>query len=184
MRKVTFDGSNHKPGIHEANGDESVPLRNQWRDSKNDFHGGRRDGLRLKTRSILVVDDEPVVRGLIRDCLNRRGFEVIDASSGAAAVEICQTQRDICLALVDVVMPGINGPKLVHCLSKLNPEIQILYMSGCPDAEAVNRGMVDFISKPFTCSNLMRRIRETMSVKEQLAGAACEQKSRHPIDQS
>ncbi len=123
----------------------------------------------LKTKTILVVDDEPVVRKLIQYCLKRRGFVVLEAASGAAALEICQTHRgEIALALIDVIMPGIHGPQLVRCLNKLNPEIPVLYMSGFPHIEAMNRGMADFISKPFTSDSLLARIREVMITKDEL----------------
>lgn len=123
----------------------------------------------MKIKTILIVDDEPVVRKLIHFCLKQRGFEVIEASSGAAAIEICQSHRgEIALALIDVIMPGIHGPQLVKCLNKLNPEIPVLYMSGFPHIEAINRGMADFISKPFTAARLLARIREILISKEEL----------------
>jgi two-component system cell cycle sensor histidine kinase/response regulator CckA len=123
----------------------------------------------LKIKTILVVDDEPVVRKLIHFCLQRKGFEVLEAASGAAAIEICQSHRgEIALALIDVIMPGIHGPQLVKCLNKLNPEIPVLYMSGFPHIEAINRGMADFISKPFTAAKLLAHIREILISKEEL----------------
>ena len=74
----------------------------------------------MRTETILVVDDESVVRRLIHYCLKKRGYTVLEAASGAEAIEICQTHKGkISLALVDVIMPGIHGPNLERCLDNL-----------------------------------------------------------------
>jgi DNA-binding NtrC family response regulator len=127
-----------------------------------------RTPITVKTKTILVVDDEAIVRKLIRYCLRRRGFEVLEAASGSEAIEICQTHNEIALALIDVIMPGIHGPQLVKCLNKSNPQIAVLYMSGFPHIEALNRGMGDFISKPFTSEILLDRIREVLTITQEL----------------
>ena len=113
----------------------------------------------MRTETILVVDDESVVRKLIHYCLKKRGYTVLEAASGAAAIEICQAYKGkISLALIDVIMPGIHGPHLKRCLEKLNRDIPVLYMSGFPHIEALNRGMDDFLSKPFTCEALLAKV--------------------------
>ncbi len=114
----------------------------------------------MRTETILVVDDEAVVRKLIHYCLKKRGYTVLEAASGEQAIQICQTYKGkISLALIDVIMPGIHGPHLERCLDKLGLGIRVLFMSGFPHIEAINRGMDDFISKPFTCENLLAKIR-------------------------
>ena len=113
----------------------------------------------MRTETILVVDDESVVRRLIHYCLKKRGYTVLEASSGREAIEICQTHKGkISLAIIDVIMPGIHGPHLERCLDKLNHDIRVLYMSGFPHIEAINRGMDDFLSKPFTRENLLTKV--------------------------
>jgi two-component system cell cycle sensor histidine kinase/response regulator CckA len=124
-----------------------------------------------RPKTILVVDDEACVRKLIQICLKKKAYNVLEAASGAAAIEICQTHRGkIDLAIVDVIMPGIHGPQLEKCLNKLNPEIRVLYMSGFPHVEAINRGMDDFLSKPFSIDNLLKQVRTRLEAGE--AGAA------------
>jgi len=75
-------------------------------------------------------------------------------------------------------MPGIHGPQLVKCIHKANPEIPVLYMSGFPHIEAINRGMADFISKPFTSERLLVRIREVLSAQQDLRNTLTEQAQR------
>ena len=109
---------------------------------------------------ILVVDDEPAVRKFICHCLRRQGYTVLEAASGAEAIELCRTIKGrVVLGLFDVIMPGIHGPNLKHSLEKLYPELRVLFMSGFPHVEFINRGMEDFISKPFTCQTLLTRVR-------------------------
>ena len=117
----------------------------------------------MPTETILVVDDEAVVRRLIHYCLKKRGYTVLEAASGEQAIQICQNHKGkISLALVDVIMPGIHGPHLERRLEKLDRDIRVLFMSGFPHIEAINRGMDDFISKPFTFENLLAKIRATI----------------------
>jgi two-component system cell cycle sensor histidine kinase/response regulator CckA len=137
----------------------------------------------VKAKKILVVDDEPVVRKLITFCLRRKGLEILEADSGTSAIEICKIHRgEIALALVDVIMPGIHGPQLVRYLNKLDPDIQILYMSGFPHIEAINRGMTDFISKPFTSARLIACIRRVMASKEELRRANSSESEQLPCE--
>jgi len=106
-----------------------------------------------------VVDDDTAVRRLMLYCLKTRGYTVLEASSGAQALEICQTHKGkISVALIDVIMPGIHGPQLERCLDKLRLDIRVIYTSGFPHIEAINRGMNDFLSKPFTCEALLAKV--------------------------
>jgi len=112
---------------------------------------------------ILVVDDDQMVRRFICHCLRRQGYVVLEAASGAEAIELCGAHKGtIALGLFDVIMPGIHGPELKKSLQKLYPELRVLFMSGFPHVEFVNRGMQDFISKPFTSQTLLARVREAL----------------------
>src|SRR3954469_24088298 len=101
----------------------------------------RRTGT-VRTETILVVDDDTAVRRLMLYCLKGRGYTVLEASSGAQALEICHSYKGkISVALIDVIMPGIHGPQLERCLDKLRLDIRVIYTSGFPHIESINRGM-------------------------------------------
>ena len=81
-------------------------------------------------RTILVVDDDPWVRGLARDVLAREGYRVLEASNGQDAIRISAEHPDpIHLLLTDVMMPGMNGCDLATGLSALLPGLKVMFMS-------------------------------------------------------
>src|SRR5882724_46544 len=107
---------------------------------------------------ILVVDDEPLVLRFICQCLRQEGYPVLEAASGADAIELCRTNKGpISIGLFDVIMPVICGPDLKHSLEQLHPDLRVLYMSGFPEVECIHRDMENFIAKPFTCRDLLAR---------------------------
>ena len=112
---------------------------------------------------ILVVDDEPLVLRFICQCLRQEGYAVLEAASGADAIELCRTNKGpISLGLFDVIMPGICGRDLKHSLEQLYPDLRVLYMSGLPEMEFNHEfnhhDMEHFIAKPFTCRDLLARV--------------------------
>ena len=122
----------------------------------------------MQAETILVVDDEQVVRRLIHMHLRRHGFTILEANSGTEAIRVCQTHKGkIHLALIDVLMPGIHGPRLQLSINKIDPEMRILFMSGFPHIESINRGMSDFISKPFRLDQLLAKVRESLATAAQ-----------------
>src|SRR5207302_5734734 len=81
--------------------------------------------------TILLVEDEARVRKLILDVLSGRGYRVLEATRGEEALRLCkQYRREIDLAVVDVVMPEMNGPELVRQVHLLCPSTRVLYISG------------------------------------------------------
>jgi len=121
-----------------------------------------REGLR-PTATILVVDDEEIVTELLRMILQRSGYTVLTASSGEAALALCQShQSPVNLALVDVILPGMNGPELRVRLRDVIPDLPVLYMSAYPDGELLRLGVDgtgrDFLRKPFNHLVLLERI--------------------------
>lgn len=105
-----------------------------------------------RSRSVLVVDDEPGVRGLLDSMLRRAGFDVHLAS---AAEEALATFRrvDLDVVIADVVMPGMDGVTLLDELLELDANVPVLLMTGfgAIDAavDAMRRGAADYITKPF-----------------------------------
>jgi signal transduction histidine kinase/CheY-like chemotaxis protein len=114
--------------------------------------------------TILVVEDEPVVRRLARTALEDSGYKVMEAGDGAEALAVlAATNGQVDLVLSDVVMPRLGGKELDEALRKLRPELPLLYMSGYPGHEVAERGLLDpaasFIQKPFAPEELVQRVR-------------------------
>ena len=122
------------------------------------------------TETILLVEDEDVVRGLTRKILMQAGYNVLDARSGDEAIRLCATHAGpIDLLLTDVVMPEVSGKEVADRLLELRPSIHVLYMSGYTDEAIVQHGVLDanvkFIQKPFTWVGLTRKVREVLNSK-------------------
>ncbi len=119
------------------------------------------------SETILLVEDESMVRALARDVLKMNGYRVIEAAHGLEALAISQKHRGtIHLMLTDVVMPHMNGRELHEKLAPLRPGLRVLYMSGYAEAGIVHDGVIDpgtsFIPKPFTPESLAAKVREVL----------------------
>ena len=112
---------------------------------------------------ILVVDDEPMVRSVLEMGLTRSGFTAWVAESGADAVALYQVHPgEIALVLLDVRMPGLDGPQTLEALRELNPHVRACFMSGDlgdHDAVDLRRRGAAFIAKPFHLSDLANLLR-------------------------
>jgi signal transduction histidine kinase/CheY-like chemotaxis protein len=119
------------------------------------------------SETVLVVEDAPAVRTVVRRMLQQLGYTVLEAASGAEALGLIETAtREIHLVLTDVVMPDVHGRVLAECLLERDPSQRILYMSGYTDDNVVRRGLtksgVGFLQKPFTHDALARAVREAL----------------------
>jgi DNA-binding NtrC family response regulator len=113
---------------------------------------------------ILVVDDDAFVRQFLDRALQLQGFQVWLAASGAEAVGIYQNHHQkIDLVLLDVKMPGQDGPATLHALEKFNPALRSAFMSGnfghYTADDLRRRGARDIIQKPFDVEELAARLR-------------------------
>jgi PAS domain S-box-containing protein len=117
--------------------------------------------------TVLLVEDEPAVREMTQAALQRHGYTVLPAASGAEALQIARAnQGAIKVVLTDVVMPGMSGPQLVERLREEQPELAALFMSGyTSDAvlrHGIETGEADFLQKPFSTSALAAKLRQVL----------------------
>jgi two-component system cell cycle sensor histidine kinase/response regulator CckA len=133
------------------------------------------------SETILVVDDESLVRDLCSTVLTSAGYKVLAAEDGFRALTLCKAaQSPVHLALVDVRMPGMSGPELIElldCVVPLNLEIRFILMSGYADPGMLNeendsQRRCSFLSKPFTASTLLEAVRRELDAVQQHAAAS------------
>jgi PAS domain S-box-containing protein len=125
-------------------------------------------GPRTASDTILVVEDEPSVRGLTQHILRMNGYTVIEAEDGAHAVDLVRRrQTHIDLLITDMVMPGINGNELAIRLRGFLPSLRVLYMSGysekLPLLAEEEQIRSAFLQKPFSPEELIRKAREVLT---------------------
>lgn len=125
----------------------------------NSSHGG--------SETIMVVEDEDVVRKLINEILKVGGYHILEARDGDEAVQLAKNEQNhIQLVITDVVMPRMSGSELVKKLKDFNPQLRVLYMSGHLDDAIVQHGSTEarsaFLQKPFTTHGLNSKVRELL----------------------
>jgi CheY-like chemotaxis protein len=118
--------------------------------------------------TILVVEDDQAVRELTVRTLQRIGYQVLTAASGAEALEVSKAHPGcIAVLLTDVVMPNMSGTQLADRLLAARPAMKVLYLSGYTASTVVHHGVldpgVDFLPKPFSREALARKIREILA---------------------
>lgn len=120
--------------------------------------------------TILVADDSPDILYLARDILKTRGYTVLTAPDGGAALRLAEGYAGpIHALLVDVVMPGLTGPDLADRLRSTRSEMKVVFMSGYTtevmDQYGLMRSGANFVGKPFTPDVLERKIREALDYR-------------------
>jgi two-component system, cell cycle sensor histidine kinase and response regulator CckA len=113
--------------------------------------------------TVLVVEDEDVIRSLVDQVLRSEGYEVVLASDGAEAMELAGSTR-VDVLLTDLTMPGIGGHELAARLRADRPELKVMFMSGYADGAEFSTSALPprtaFLEKPFTFTLLTERVRE------------------------
>jgi len=115
---------------------------------------------------ILVVDDEVVVCDLLENFLTLKGYEVYTASDSYTAIK---KVKEVCphLVLLDIVMPGISGIKVLQEIKKLNPKTRVIMITAVPDqgiiTESIDLGAYDYIRKPMDLKHVENIV--TLAIK-------------------
>jgi PAS domain S-box-containing protein len=117
--------------------------------------------------TVLLVEDAPRVREVVREILEMNGYRVIEARHGQEAIELGQRHPGrIQLMVTDVVMPQMSGRELAQHFARARPDMRVLFMSGYTDNAIVRHGVLEtgtaFISKPFTPDALAAKVREVL----------------------
>ena len=117
--------------------------------------------------TILLAEDDDLVRGLIRRMLESQGYTVIEASDGGCALAVLEEPLQPIAALVtDVVMPGLRGPELARRAAELRPGLPVLYLSGHVDPAFGAGGEAHFLGKPFRAEELAAKLREILAAPD------------------
>jgi two-component system NtrC family sensor kinase len=125
---------------------------------------------------ILVCEDEPSVRALSASFLRSAGYEVLEAGSGAEALQLAATRADVSLLATDVVMPLMNGVQLARSLRERLPELRVLYLSGYTaevlDYRTDSGAKDELLAKPFTRAELLAHVRSALDAPRREDAAA------------
>ena len=123
---------------------------------------------------IVLAEDDRSVRRLVVSELTRRGFTVLEAEDGAAALEVFRKEKDrVDILVTDVVMPRMNGADLAKAAERIRPGLKILFISGHPERAGTGldpTGVTNLLMKPFTADTLAARIKELITGRTEADG--------------
>ncbi len=133
------------------------PIMNSSRDSSEKSRG-----------TILLVEDNDIVRRVAIRALENGGFTVIGTRDGAEALAQAKAHTEgIDLVLTDMLLPQQNGPDIFRAISNTHPESRVLYMSGYPEESIQERGLLPpgspFIEKTFTRESLLKKVKDVLN---------------------
>jgi signal transduction histidine kinase/CheY-like chemotaxis protein len=117
------------------------------------------------SETVLVVEDEAVVRLLVVETLQDLGYRPLEAADGATALRILQSSQRVDLLVTDIGLPGLNGRQLADAGRTTRPDLKILFMTGYAENAASNNFLtpgMEIIAKPFEMDALARRIRQML----------------------
>jgi CheY-like chemotaxis protein len=139
---------------------EIAPPSTEWiapmERSASNLHG---------TETILLAEDDDMIRQLTKRVLEKYGYRVLAARTGMEALAIA-SEASVDLLLTDVVMPELSGPELVERLASTHPQVRTIFMSGYTGGSMVRHGVLgsdaEYLQKPFTMEAVARRVREAL----------------------
>lgn len=110
---------------------------------------------------ILLVEDEPAVKGLFAQALRREGYTVHEARNGVEALEVEQTIEHVDVLVTDVVMPFMKGPELARHLREKQPDLKVIFVSGyvAPGELGPHQAL---LQKPFVRQQLIEKVKEVL----------------------
>jgi CheY-like chemotaxis protein len=117
--------------------------------------------------TVLVVEDEPVVRGVLLEMLTEQGYHPLEAFDGPSGLKILNSGQRVDLLVTDVGLPGMNGRQLADQARETRPGLKVLFITGYAGSAAVSDGLLqpgmELIAKPFDLDHLSQRIRAMVS---------------------
>ncbi len=123
----------------------------------------------MDKKTILVVDDEHIIRDLLSRSLKRLGYNVVTAAGGYDALELYRSQSEsISLVILDYIMPNLNGIELLEKLREINPGITSILSSGQPDAKLILEtvdGIAGILMKPYLINELDEVVKDALGDK-------------------
>jgi len=143
--------------VHRVEEEKETGRRAAKKDSEGELWG---------TGTILLVEDEPMVRTVAERALTRHGYQVLTANNGEEALEIVDRGDEIALLISDVVMPLMDGPTMVREARKTRPDLPILFMSGYAEEQlrkSIDIANVAFLPKPFSVQELAEAVRKALA---------------------
>ena len=118
----------------------------------------------LRSRTVLIVEDETVVRDLVNEVLRDLGYHTIEAADGKAGLEALQSDVAIDLVVSDVGLPELNGREMIECVREKRPGLKVLFITGYAEnstfGDTTSDGRIQLITKPFPLEVLAQRIRD------------------------
>jgi len=143
--------------VHRVEEEKETNVRTAKKEGESELWG---------TGTILLVEDEPMVRTVAERALTRHGYQVLTANNGEEALEIVDRGDEIALLISDVVMPVMDGPTMVREARKTRPDLPILFMSGYAEEQlrkSIDIANVAFLPKPFSVQELAEAVRKALS---------------------
>jgi DNA-binding response OmpR family regulator len=126
--------------------------------------------------TVMVVDDEERVRTLLAKSLSSQGHTVVTAASASAAIDRLESKA-VDLVVLDLVMPGLGGLAVLNALNESKKTTPVIVLSGVTDVasrvEALDRGAVDVVSKPFSLTELLARVRRNVGLTRSVPDDRC-----------
>ena len=117
--------------------------------------------------TVMVIEDEPVVRGVVLEMLAEQGYRVLEAVDGPSGLKILRSNEAVDLLVTDVGLPGMNGRQVADQARETRPELKILFITGYAESAAISDGFLqpgmEMITKPFELDHLAWRVRAMLS---------------------